>query len=134
MRVVAPLRPLRVVVVFRPVGLDHLVQLDERGGEGEVDDVGGHHVERELLPVGRPDPPQAPVAGALPRVEERLPGGERAVEVEPRDERGGLALPGEAVLEVQVAGGNCIKISLPGNRFSDYFQENRTSRSHFLLL
>ena len=57
MRVVAPLRPLRVVVVFRPVGLDHLVQLDERGGEGEVDDVGGHHVERELLPVGRPDPP-----------------------------------------------------------------------------
>ena len=47
--------------------------------------------------------PEPPVEGAPPRVEERLPRGERAVEVQPRDEGGCLALAGEPVLEVEVA-------------------------------
>ena len=47
--------------------------------------------------------PESPVEGASPRVEERLPGGERPVEVESRDEGGRLALAGEPVLEVEVA-------------------------------
>ena len=83
-----------------------------------------HQATKVNLTIALNSVPQAPVAGALPRVEERLPGGEGAVEVQPRDERGGLTLPGEAVLEVQVAGGNCIKISLPGKSI---LRENRTS-------
>ena len=53
----APLRPLRVVVVLCPVGLHHLVELDEGGGQGEVDHVRGNHVQGQLLTVGGPDPP-----------------------------------------------------------------------------
>ena len=38
-------------------------------------------------------------------------------------------------MHVEQPGGNCIKISLPGKSIlGDYFQENRTSRRHFLLL
>ena len=104
-----------------------VVRVDGSGGELAPAVV----VARSLPAVPRRLPPPV-LLGAHPQrgVHRRgaAAGGAAAAAAAP-------ATPSDGVGVIRAAGGNCIKIGLPGKLIlRDYFQENRTSQRPFLLL